>query len=361
MGLLRLLLALSVVLAHAEALRVLPIMGAPEAVRIFFAISGFYMAEIWKGYRSAREFLFARALRIVPVYMVVLALSVVVTVAIGVARGDWGALSGWIDQGRNGTAGRWIATLSNLTLVGQDWILFLTHPAGGSLGGIAAFRHDVHPLHEYLFVPQAWSVGVELVFYLSVPWALGGRSWRRWVLLLASAAARLALAASGFLEDPWEGRFMPSEFFWFVGGILAHDLARASRWQVPRVAPWGRTLLVIGVFLGLGILSRLLVRAQGAGLAIFIPGLVWLGVLPLLFSISRDSRLDRWLGELSFPVYLVHLLVLRLLDPLGNAMGAARIPVVVVASLGCALALRRHVVDPLEARRKLLARRWAGG
>jgi peptidoglycan/LPS O-acetylase OafA/YrhL len=35
-------------------------------------------------------------------------------------------------------------------------------------------------------------------------------------------------------------------------------------------------------------------------------------LLPVIFSAARNSRLDRWIGELSYPVYLNHMLVMNI-------------------------------------------------
>jgi peptidoglycan/LPS O-acetylase OafA/YrhL len=75
-----------------------------------------------------------------------------------------------------------------------------------------------------------------------------------------------------------------------------------------------------------------------------------LGV-PSIFEISKNSRWDRWLGELSYPLYMVHILVLSLLATLGLGLPALGI----VAALACTAAavLLVLLVDrPLEARRQ---------
>lgn len=40
--------------------------------------------------------------------------------------------------------------------------------------------------------------------------------------------------------------------------------------------------------------------------------LAFLAALPFAFHETRNSAIDRWIGELSYPVYLTHLMVLAL-------------------------------------------------
>jgi peptidoglycan/LPS O-acetylase OafA/YrhL len=84
MGLIRLLLAISVVLVHSPIINEwhsIPIVGGELAVESFFMISGFYMAMVLtENYysddrptsRAYGAFLLSRILRIYPTYLIVL-------------------------------------------------------------------------------------------------------------------------------------------------------------------------------------------------------------------------------------------------------------------------------------------------
>jgi len=359
MGLLRLLLACTVVIGHLGLLGGLPVPGPDEAVRVFFAISGFYMAGVIAGYRSGREFLLARALRICPPYFVVLFLALAWTLVAGCLWGRWGALSAWHDPSSIGAAGRWLATATNFTLVGQDLVLFLEHRAGDVLRFTADFRSDTAPLHSLLLVPQAWSVSLELGFYALTPWLLSGASARRWWVLGAAVAIRLSLLGFlGWSDDPWRGRFFPSELGWFVAGALVHQLASARPSRGPRGRSWWIPVLVLS-FAFLGGMSRGIPRLTPWVGMEFLPMAGWLPLLPLAWGWTRDDRFDRRLGELSFPLYLVHMLVLQMAQDLfGADLGHPWL--VFGACLVAAFLFEKHLVRPLEARRKSLARRWAG-
>ena len=62
-----------------------------------------------------------------------------------------------------------------------------------------SFAHSDVPLYQGLLVPQAWTLGVEITFYLVAPFVL--RSPRRLLALLAaSLALRAVLIATGIGE-----------------------------------------------------------------------------------------------------------------------------------------------------------------
>jgi peptidoglycan/LPS O-acetylase OafA/YrhL len=135
---------------------------------------------------------------------------------------------------------------TNIVLFGQDAIMFM----GLRKNGLAFFLdyHASSPqLWTFLLVPQAWSLSVELMFYLCAPFILRNRSLLYSCLAL-SLIARSAAMLSGFvLADPWSYRFFPFELSLFLMGALAHQilLPRVERLceAVPRlesvaVASW---------------------------------------------------------------------------------------------------------------------------
>ncbi|MFZ6693376.1 hypothetical protein [Undibacterium sp. SXout20W] len=78
-------------------------------------------------------------------------------------------------------------------------------------------------LFPALLVPQAWTLGVELSFYLIAPFIL--REKRTMLMLLAlSLCVRVYLLYIGLGEhDPWTYRFFPTELAFFLLGALSHQ------------------------------------------------------------------------------------------------------------------------------------------
>ena len=77
MGILRILLAISVVLSHSSSIFRVSFVGGPLAVQAFFIISGFYMSlilnEKYIGVNNSYKlFISNRFLRLYPMYWVIL-------------------------------------------------------------------------------------------------------------------------------------------------------------------------------------------------------------------------------------------------------------------------------------------------
>jgi peptidoglycan/LPS O-acetylase OafA/YrhL len=155
---------------------------------------------------------------------------------------------------------------------------------------------------------------MELLFYLLAP-LLAKLSTRA---LLLCALASIALRAGGWLLPVsyglWQGRFFPTALFLFVFGMLAYRLLPwAARWP-----GWLRgASLPAAVLLVIGLPWLPLPPEAGRWLAYFALALL----LPGLFRLTGRWRTDRWLGELSYPIYLSHLavigVVLRFEPPAG--------------------------------------------
>lgn len=364
MGLLRLLLALAVVADHAGPAFGIPwlrMTNAPLAVQIFYVVSGFYMTlvlnEKYVGPGSYGVFARSRLLRLVPMFLVVLATTVFGGLLL---RAITGAvippLQYWSQHGASLGWGEWLVlALANVTIVGQDLLsFFAVDPAARDLYFTANFHEEPLAAWQFLFVPQAWTVALEIMFYSLAPLLVR----RRPVVLLALIAASLGLRV--FLmehwqvrNDPWTYRLFPTELALFLAGAIAwhvHGWLRRRGWLGARVCT---VVLVatLAVVVGYQWLPKDVIYTRPYGLPLVLGLLPF--VLPFVFEATRTNRFDRALGELSYPAYLVHYLLLFVVGAIGGEWLLANQGTIVTgATIVCAWLLWRTVGRPLEERRQ---------
>jgi peptidoglycan/LPS O-acetylase OafA/YrhL len=48
--------------------------------------------------------------------------------------------------------------------------------------------------------------------------------------------------------------------------------------------------------------------------ALTVLALTLVVTMPFIFNFSKDSKIDRFLGNISFPIYLVHFLIIEFID-----------------------------------------------
>ena len=305
MGLIRLLLALAVVGEHARAHRALKFVGGEVAVQAFFIISGFYMAMVIKNYVTAADFWKSRYLRLYPAYIFCGFLS------FWLLRGGWSGAQAFLTSPYYPTAGKVYLVFTNLTIFFQDAAMFLDMN-GGTLHFTSNYRLSApEPIvFEFLWLRQAWSLGLELSFYLLVPFVLT-RSTRLIVVVMSlSFALRAWLLHLGLAMDPWTYRFFPTELAWFLAGSLAYRVYANSA-ERPRNASVQYVLFAAAVIYLL-CFPFIPLEFNTSKLVFYLILLVALGAI---FDLSRRSRVDNFLGLLSYPIYCVHILVLSLLVP----------------------------------------------
>jgi peptidoglycan/LPS O-acetylase OafA/YrhL len=282
MGMFRLLLAMCVVAAHGPSFGFIRLFDAGVAVTCFFVVSGFYMAFVinekyGKLDQWRLRFLSARAFRLYPTYFVILAFYFMFDLAIST-------------HGYDGP--RWL-NLLNFTIVGQDilqWWLELQKP---------------QPLSPILIVP-AWSVASEILFYLIAAIAFR-RSGGILIVFLVALAIHFPLHYARLTGTSDVIKFPPAMLVYFALGAVSYlvytwvkDLDVRIRAPLA-VIPAAVVIFYFGISL------------QGFQNYYGDPyGLMWglyltvACMIPFLFSLTRFSQLDRFIGDLSYPVYLVH-------------------------------------------------------
>ena len=284
-------------------------------VTLFFLLSGFLLFRPWALARAtgvpgpaAKAYLWRRALRILPAYWLAVAAAMYLE-----ADNDPEQLSGWVRH------------------------LTFTQVAGAG--------HLAHGL------TQTWSLSVEVSFYVLLPvlaaWVLGrGRQeWRPVATLLRIGLLALAtvgwlvlVARSADLQADAASIWLPAHLGWFGAGMALSVVSvhldvtgeRAGRgWRLVSEASTSVATcwtLALGVFL--------VAVTPIAGPRTLVPPTAWesvakhllygatatLVLLPLVMHRhGRDparrvlaSRPARWLGEISYGMFLYHLVVLTL-------------------------------------------------
>lgn len=213
--------------------------------------------------------------------------------------------------------------VSNITLLFQDMMMFLgITPETGLLYFIKDLPST--PLNEvvypFLLVRPAWSISIEIMFYLIAPYLV--KQGNRVVALLISLSLiiRITLYINGYFEDPWSYRFFPSELLFFLLGIAGYRIYK-------HIAPWFQAnnsrirllwmvyALTLGLILGYPILPIPTLTKHILFLIVFFVS------VPLIFLLSKRWKRDRYIGELSSPLYISHMFNLvfaeRLLHNLG--------------------------------------------
>jgi len=370
MGILRIYLALCVVLGHSGL--VLPwLHNGKEAVQIFYLISGFYMAHIANKYGSALEFYFSRFFRIYTPYYFILILIISISVLSGLFLNFWGPLASFVSQmDKNGIWGIVVTSISNLTIYFQDWVLFLTHDAGEAFSFTSNFWKSSSPLHKFLIIPQAWSIGVELTFYLFVPFLAKQGNKTLLIVLVVSLAARLSSYHFLDLEhDPWTYRFFPFELAIFILGMLSNRLYGFVKglkviqfmFQKNSLLRYSAGLPLLIAFIFLTKKATVFISLySGAHYAMLISYVGWALSLPMIFLFSERYRFDRFIGELSYPVYLLHLFVIIFSSRIMYMMGAKSAYLGYYSSfisVAIAALIVKFVIIPMDRKRYSLAKR----
>jgi len=293
MGVLRLLLALSVVVSHSSTLFGLQLVDSVLAVQAFYIISGFYMALVLNekyigSNQSYGLFISNRLLRLFPIYWIVLLLSVLFSLLLVLTtNGVQGQLSAYIAHFELLSIPTFLFLLfTNIFLFFQDIVMFMgVDLESGNLFLTENFRTSSPAVFKFLIIPQAWTVGVEIMFYLIAPFVVRRKIYWIVVLFLASIVLRWCAYQSGLNYDPWTYRFFPFELAFFMLGVLAyHGYLQIKHKRIPDWFYRGLLVLLLLFSLGYGNIS--FVYKYYTYLGVFVL------FLPFIFKYTKSWKKD---------------------------------------------------------------------
>ena len=306
LGGIRFLLAMIVVLHHvgSDMRRSDPThtldFGAIAAVIGFFVISGYSMANSLTRDSDTRRFYARRFWRIYPSYVVALALAVapalLFTTVLSAVRPGW-------NHAPN------MHQLLMASVFMQSFLMPGNVPSNGVL----------------------WSLSIEVWLYVLCPWLF--MTSRRWLLILATCSAIFYVVyvclRGPQLDACTHGIGLLAMAWAFIGGFVFYRFRAVIAHRIP----W----LAAGVVLGSvlpnhwsGAVVAVVVAVVLCGDEITVPP-AWRK--PLIFA-----------GDVSYPLYLVHMPVLHTAVGLGHPYG----PSIVCAAIVVAIAVRVIIEVPVE-------------
>jgi peptidoglycan/LPS O-acetylase OafA/YrhL len=304
MGVYRVLLALSVLLAHLGGAGWL---SPRMAVAAFFIVSGYLIFQVLdKAYldreEGLRAFYLNRALRLVPLLVVMMAAGFIAMSLYGEngVRQDDGSYAAFIDPYINSHP--WEALASDAT--------FLFHPKIGFEGWVPYFCF----LPPYSLGP-AWTIGNEMLFYLAAP-ALLILLRRSFPAFGAATIAMVVLyAAAGWSGGDYgtttHGNVLVNISLFMLGGLL-YELSRRIAWRAPAKV----MLLVLPVafyliwFWVTSIDPDVTRMNEWNVLPMVLLTAVPLTALVIFTEVPPGlKRFDDGIGKLSYGVYLNHFFV----------------------------------------------------
>lgn len=313
MGILRFLLAVSVIIAHSSPIFGSRFVGGPLAVQSFYMISGFYMAlilsEKYIGLGAIKKFYLNRFLRIYPIYWVVLLLTFVISIVMLLRNGNPFMLLSYVEYWPHfQLPSLLLLGITNLTIFGQDAVMF-SAIKDGFLSFSSNFWLTNPQVYKFLLIPQAWTISIELMFYLLAPWLNKRKTKTLTCIIVGSFIMRKYFESKGFNHDPWTYRFFPFEIMFFLFGILSYRFH--SLYKNAPHSPAQSTLILFTVF-GLTILYPFLQINESMKQVFY---LIFIGSsLPVLFQFASKTSWDRIIGELSYPLYISHWLIIDLMN-----------------------------------------------
>ncbi len=322
------------------------IINGIAAVQCFYMFSGFYMFMILsEKYISTKKFYKSRFLRIYPIYFFIAIPTLLFIYLSGNFQDIWNSADIFT---------KIFITLSNICIYTQDIVMFLAvDPQNGSLYFTTRFSQEPIPLYKLLIIPQAWTLGVELTFYILAPFLVKRKTATLFIILILSIIIRIYALKIGYYRDPWNYRFFPFELSLFLCGAISYRIYYKIRIKkfMDYISPIITLLLIIAIlifqFIPLELVKKL-----------FIYYIITAISIPFIFHSSRNSKIDRAIGELSYPIYIIHISIIWILYyffnsymEILNKKQLLCVPVIILSILFSIL-INKYIQRPIDNMRR---------
>lgn len=273
------------------------------AVRLFFIVSGFYMAMILNGkYSKYSSFIVNRALKLFPAYWVVLILCFIYSGS---------KLSGLHDFW-------WFYYFfSNVFMIGSHFTSAIIERGGELM--ILPFGSSItvpEMTWKYLYIGPIWSLSIEILFYLVAPFLLTRRNFnsKMALMLLISVASCAFLISTNSWRVPWMYNFLAPSFYLFMLGAIAWRFYDSPLFK--QIHGNGIAYILLALIIAYIVFYQFLPAQINLRLINITLDPVSIGILlftvsiPFVFELSKSSKIDAFFGSLSYPMYISHFFII---------------------------------------------------
>ena len=349
MGVLRTFLALCVLQQHYPFWPNNIWLHGFVAVCCFFLISGFYMSLVLdQKYRdNTNLFYLNRFLRLMPVWWVILVLTIV---------GNEAGFLTYLPCCNNPTGvmqpSRDYSVLDRLKGITENVFLFPV-----ALETMITGRFGVP-----MTAGQMFTVGLELLFYVVAPFIARAKVSLFYFLLFVAGALHFWPHYMGLPSRPWQYEFFPSVLFFFLIGMAAYRIYSQNIHHSWLVGWSGELLgwLILPILLAYGYrFHDVLGTDMSNNRQVWGLYLIVAAALPLLFAASKSSRIDRFIGDLSYPIYASHFMIMAWVENLQISVETTRHWLVFGVVMIISVLLVILVEWPLQSVRSRLLKRYA--
>lgn len=296
------------------------------------------------GKGSYRLFISNRILRLYPSYIATVILTIIASILNYYLFDNWFKLTPWIDNFDILDITTYIVLFfTNLLIIGQDMVMFLgVDNSDGILYFTNNFQNSDVKLWGLLLVPQAWSISLELMFYILAPFIVRKSIQVIVIFIILSILLRLLIYFSlGWFHDPWTYRFFPTELALFLFGSIAFKIYENI--HSIRINKKVMMSIVLTYFLIIVFYQFLPEMSHLKNWFLYI---ISIGIIPILFFLTKNNKIDSLIGELSYPVYLIHILAISFVSKFVPESYHSELAIII--SIIAAIFLVKFVEEPID-------------
>ncbi len=292
MGLIRFLLAITIVIHHSYPLFGLLFLGRDAALKAFYIISGFYMSLILNekyigkngGYKL---FITNRFFRIYPTYWLILLLTYIFEIIL---------------LHQNILSQPPLNILSDVTLlIRNDYLQINTDN------------------RQLLTLPVAYTLVSELCFYIVAPFIV--KLSRKMLFILTGIALFIHFLVQVILRlnhNPAGDWFFPEIIIFFLLGVLSYEIYKVIKHKTfPKKYLVSTFILILALVISYSNIPFNYTFTSIIKFKEWIFLLIFLVSIPFIFKLTNKLSIDRIIGETSYPIYLCHLLLINFFIQIG--------------------------------------------